>query len=159
LTASALPALADDPILSRLAGDWVGRGMARTSATAKAELAYCRISARLIDGGTTLEQKGRCAIATNSGNIKGRIAAVGGGKYRGALESFSTIGPMQLAGSGTDGKIELNAKFVDRKTRQPAEAIVSLVLAGDGKYRLVSNQLAPDGKSRFLASDIVFTPQ
>jgi hypothetical protein len=42
-------------------------------------------------------------------------------------------------------------------TRKPGGAIISLVVADKGGYRLTSNALGADGKPKFVASDIVFT--
>jgi hypothetical protein len=149
---------AEDPILSQLAGDWIGRGTFKQSANAEPELVYCKVANRLVDGGSALEQKGRCAVATNSGAIKGLITANGAGTYQGSLESISTKGPATIAGKGSNGVIVLSADFVDRKTRKPGKSTIKLVVA-DGKYRLVSNSINPATNAEFVASDILFTPQ
>jgi hypothetical protein len=155
-----LPAqAADDPLLARFVGAWIGRGTYRSGPTGAAEPIYCRIANRLVDGGAALEQTGRCALATNSGRISGRISARGKGHYEGSLQSFSTAGPTYLAGSGADGRIELRADFVDRMSKQPGRAIISLVIAGGRQYRLTSNTLGADDKPAFVASDILFTPE
>lgn len=153
---AAAPA-AEDPLLAKFAGDWVGRGTWRAGPKSEPERLYCKVTNRLVDGGAALEQKGRCAITSHSGRISGRIAAEGGGNYGGKLVSFSTLGDTKISGKGSGSKIELNAEFVDRLTRKPGEALVSLVVSGDGEYRLTSNTLGPDGQSRYVASDIVFT--
>ena len=146
---------ADDPLLSSLVGDWIGRGKARTSPTAAEELVYCKIANRLIDGGKTLEQKGRCALATNSGPVKGRITAAGDGHYEGSLESFSTNGVATLNGTGKSNTLVLTASFTDRATKKPTAAKITLV-AGDGKYRLVSEALDAAGNAAVKTGDIVF---
>src|SRR5262245_23917947 len=80
-----MPALAaGDAILSQLAGNWIGRGTVKQSANAAAEQVYCKIANKLVNNGSALEQRGRCAIATNSGQIKGTIQAKGG-SYSGTL--------------------------------------------------------------------------
>ena len=153
LAPTAAPA-ANDPILTQLAGSWVGRGTLRQSANGKPEQVYCKITNKLASGGAALEQKGRCAIATNSGAIKGTITAGSGGSYNGTLDTFSTKGPAKIAGKAASNTINFNAEFVDRRTNKPTKATIQLVVA-DGKYRLVSN--APN--DAFVASDITFTPQ
>ena len=152
LAPSPAPA-AGDPILSQLAGNWVGRGTVRQSANAKPEQVYCKIANKLVNGGAALEQKGRCAIATNSGAIKGTIQA-NGGSYSGTLDTFNTKGPAKIAGTAAANTINFNADFVDRRTNKPTRALIKLVVA-DGKYRLVSNA----ANDAFVASDITFTPQ
>jgi hypothetical protein len=119
-------------------------------------LVYCKITNRLTNGGTTLEQKGRCAVASNAGPLSGVIAAHGQGRYAGTLDSSSTVGPAQLSGSGGNASIALNAAFVDRRTNRATKSVIRIALLGDGKYRLTSTQLSQDGKSRFVASDIMF---
>jgi hypothetical protein len=145
---------AGDPILSQLAGNWVGRGVVKQSANGEAEQVYCKIANKLIDGGAAIEQRGRCAIATNSGQIKGTIAAASGGSYSGTLDTFTTKGPAKIAGKAASNTINFTAEFVDRKTNRPTKATIKLVVA-DGKYRLVSNA----ANDAFVASDITFTPQ
>ena len=149
-----MPAFAaDDAILSQLVGNWVGRGTVKQSANAAAEQVYCKIANKLVNNGSALEQRGRCAIATNSGQIKGMIQA-NGGSYSGTLNSFNTKGPANLTGRAASNTINFSAEFVDRKTNRPTQATIKLVVA-DGKYRLVSN----GADNSFVASDITFTPQ
>jgi hypothetical protein len=155
---AAAPAHAEsDPLLAKFVGKWVGRGTYRASADAKPELVYCSVANKLTDGGSALEQSGRCALSDKFGRIKGKITARGLGQYEGSLQSASTIGPAWIAGTGRDGHIEFNAQFTDRMTKKPGGAIISLVVADKGGYRLTSNALGPDGKPKFVASDIVFT--
>jgi hypothetical protein len=158
LAFGALPAVAADAVLAKFAGNWIGRGKYWSSPGAKPELVYCKISNSLVKNGSALEQKGRCAVASNSGPVKGLISATGDGTYKGSLESISTAGPAKLAGRGAVARIDLKADFIDRLSRQPTQAIITLI-AGDGKYRLVSNPLGPDGTPQFVTTDIVFSPQ
>jgi hypothetical protein len=154
LGVAPVPALAaNDAILSQLAGNWVGRGTVKQSANAAAEQVYCKIANKLVNNGSGLEQRGRCAIATNSGQIRGTIQAKGG-SYSGTLDSFNTKGPATLSGRAASNTISFKAEFVDRKTNRPTQATIKLVVA-DGKYRLVSN----GANDSFVASDITFTPQ
>ncbi len=154
-----LPALAAaDPILSQLAGNWIGRGTFKQSPDAKPEPVYCKIANTLASGGAVLTQKGRCAVSSNSGSISGTIQANGSGSYQGSLQSLTSKGPATLSGKAAKGGINFSASFIDRKTQKPSKASVTLVVA-DGKYRLVSNRVNPADNAEFAASDIVFTPQ
>lgn len=149
-----MPAFAaNDAILSQLAGNWVGRGTVKQSANGAAEQVYCKIANKLVNNGSGLEQRGRCAIATNSGQIKGTIRAAGG-NYSGTLDTFNTKGPATISGRAASNTISFKAEFVDRKTNRPTQATIKLVVA-EGKYRLVSN----GANDSFVASDITFTPQ
>jgi hypothetical protein len=151
-------AAADDPLLSRLAGEWIGQGMVRMSPVSEPERIYCKVANRLVDGGSVLEQKGRCAVASNSGSLKGRIAARGEGRYEGSLDSPQTAGPATLAGQAADDKIVLSAQFIDRFSRRPSLSIISLIVSDNGDYRLVSDTLNPESGKHFQTSDIIFKP-
>lgn len=147
---------AEDPVLSRLAGEWIGQGTVRMGPGSPPEKIYCRIANRLVSGGAALEQKGRCAVDKNSGSLKGKIAAKGKGRYEGSLDSPQTAGPARLAGQMTDGKIVLSAEFIDRFSRRPTLSIISLSVGDGGQYRLVSNTLIPETGRHFETSDILF---
>jgi hypothetical protein len=154
----AIPAAqaADDPFLSRLVGDWIGRGLMRTGPTADPERVYCKITNRLSEDGGSLQQKGRCSLASNSGPIDGTIAAVGSGLYGGALNSLASKGPATIAGSGNGSRLELNADFIDTFDGKPARSIIVLELTAEG-YRLTSTRADPGGVEPWQASEIVFT--
>jgi hypothetical protein len=151
-------ASADDPLLASMVGEWIGRGKTKISANSNEELVYCKIANRLTDGGATLEQKGRCAIASNSGSIRGTLKAQGNGKYAGSLQSVSSDGPAKVSGTGKGGKLVLTASFTDRRTKRQGQSKITVV-TGDGKYRLVSEVLDQNGKPQYVTSDIVFAPQ
>lgn len=155
LAFAPLPATAaNDAILAQLAGNWIGRGTVKQSANAEAEMVYCKIANKLVKNGSALEQRGRCAVATNSGQIRGMIEAGSAGSYSGTLDTFNTRGPATISGKSASNTINFSAEFVDRKTNKPTRATIKLVVA-DGKYRLVSN----GANDAFVASDITFTPQ
>jgi hypothetical protein len=149
---------AEDPILSRLEGEWVGQGTVRMSPTAAPERIYCKVDNKLVDGGSAIEQKGRCAVATNSGSLKGKIAARGDGRYEGSLDSPQTAGPATLAGHAADDKIVLSAEFIDRFSKRPSLSIISLSVGDNGQYRLTSDTLNPESGKHFQTSDILFKP-
>jgi len=157
LALSGAQAFAADTVLEKFVGSWIGHGKYWSSPDAKPELVYCKIANTLADGGNSLEQQGRCAVASHSGPVKGLIKASGAGVYVGSLESISTAGPARLVGKGAVARIDFHADFIDRLSRLPTQAVITL-LAGDGKYRLVSNPLGPDGEPLFVTTDIVFTP-
>lgn len=149
---------AEDPLLSRLQGEWIGQGTVRMSPGSEPERIYCKIANKLVDGGLALEQKGRCAVATNSGRLKGKIAARGQGRYEGSLDSPQTDGPAVLAGHAESNKIVLSAQFVDRFSKRPSLSIISLIVGDGGAYRLVSDTLNPESGRHFQTGDILFKP-
>jgi hypothetical protein len=157
LVVCALPALAaDDPLLSRLEGEWIGQGTVQKGPAAEPERIYCKIANKLVDGGSALEQKGRCAVASNSGRLRGKIAAKGQGRFEGSLDSPQTDGPAVLAGHAQNDKIVLSARFVDRFSKRPSNSTISLFVGDGGAYRLVSDTLNPGTGERFQASNILF---
>jgi hypothetical protein len=160
LAVGAIPTLAaEDLLLSRLQGEWIGQGMVRMGPQAEPERIYCRVANKLVDGGAALEQKGRCAVATNSGRLRGKIAAKGQGRYEGSLDSPQTDGPAVLAGHAESDKIVLSAQFVDRFSKRPSLSIISLIVGDGGAYRLVSDTLNPGTGKHFQTSDILFKPK
>jgi len=157
LVVCALPALAaDDPLLSRLEGEWIGQGTVQKGPAAEPERIYCKIANKLVDQGRALEQKGRCAVATNSGRLRGKIASLGQGRYEGSLDSPQTKGPAVLAGRAEADRIFLSADFVDRFSRQPAHSFISLHVGDGGAYRLVTDMAIPGSDKRFQTGDILF---
>lgn len=150
----SLPAFAEDAFLSRLAGEWTGRGTMKTSATAESERVFCKVKNTLSDDGSALTQSGRCSLASNSGPISGTIAAVGSDLYSGTLDSLASRGPASLAGSGVADRVELNADYIDRLSGGEARSIIVIDFVGGG-YRLTSTRV--DGGQNYVASEIVFT--
>jgi hypothetical protein len=156
LAAGTWPALAaDDSVLAHFVGEWIGRGTYRASAGADPERLYCKITNRLVEDGQVLEQRGRCANPAQSSALRGRIAAVGGGRYEGMLQSLTSDGAATLKGTGSNGRLDLTAEFVDRLTHRPAESAISLVANDDG-YHLVTRNTTRN-KTPFVATDVVFT--
>ena len=150
----ALPAFAaDDPILSRLAGEWTGHGTYKQSADAAQERIFCKVTNTLAQNGTALEQRGRCSVASGSGPIDGTITAAGGGRYSGTLMSLASEGPASFSGNGGGGRLTLNMTFVDAHTHQAAKGVTTMTLSGNG-YHLVSTR--NEGGKSWTPTDITF---
>ncbi len=146
---------ADDPLLARLAGDWVGNGTVRTSVTAEPERVFCRITSRLVDDGTALQQTGRCGLATSTGSVDGKITARGGGRYDGTLQSLASQGPTTLSGRARGSSLVLRSEFTDARTGESAVAITTLAPTSDGGYRLTSRRETGGGEG-YGETDILF---
>jgi hypothetical protein len=151
------PAAAEDTLLARFVGDWVGNGSYRQNAAAEPERVYCKVANTLIDGGNTLQQKGRCAVASNTGAVDGTIEALGGNRYGGALDSLASVGPATISGVGAGNQIVIDADYIDTRTNAPTRSKTTLT-AQDNGYTMVSEQTSADG-SDFVSTEIVFTPQ
>ena len=159
LTFATTPVFAlDDPLLSRLEGNWFGQGMVRLKPTSSPERIFCKIANKLVDEGQVLVQKGRCAVANNFGSVKGKIAAVGDGRYEGSLKSPQSVGLATLAGQAVEDKIVLSAEFIDRLSRRTTLSIISLIVGDGDEYRFISNTLNAESGSHFQTSDIIFKP-
>ncbi len=155
----AAPGLAaEDPLLAKMAGNWIGRGKFKQSPSAEPELVYCKVSNTLVQGGAALKQSGRCAVASNSGRVSGTIELKGAGVYQGSLQSLSTKGPATITGTASNNQLALNAQFIDNRTNKPGKATIQAVI-GDGKYRMVSKTVDAKTNQEFVASDITFTKQ
>jgi hypothetical protein len=152
--AFTVPALAADPILSRLAGSWTGRGSYRESASAVQERVFCKITNTLVQGGNALQQSGRCSISSGSSPIDGIIKAQGGGRYSGSLSSLASEGPAGFSGSGSGGRLTLNMSFIDPHTHEKARSVSTMTLTGNG-YRLTSTR--KDGGAAWTSNDVSFT--
>ena len=148
---------AEDAFLSKLVGDWTGRGQMRVTPDGEPERVYCKIANTLAADGSTLQQKGRCSLASNSGPIDGTIAAIGSNLYGGSLNSLASKGPATIAGSANSGRLELNADFLDTLNGKPARSIIVIDLISEGGYRLTSTRIDPDTGARYTASEILFS--
>lgn len=158
LTLAAAPAAAEDALLGQLVGNWIGNGTFHQSADAEAERVYCKIANTLADDGNTLRQKGRCAVASNSGAIEGTIEAIGSGLYGGSLSSLASVGAATISGEGHGDTLVFEADYIDSRSNQPTRTTTTLTV-GDSAYTLVSEQTDPDDGSRFVATEIIFKPQ
>ena len=153
--AFALPAsAADDALLARLVGSWTGHGTYRQSATTAPEPIYCKVTNTLVNGGTALEQSGRCSVASNSGPINGLITAAGGGRYTGQLSSLASEGPASFSGTGGGDRLTLSLTFIDARTHEAAASVTTMAIGGSG-YRLTTTR--KDGGRSWTATEISFT--
>jgi hypothetical protein len=155
--AFALPALAaDDPILSRLAGQWSGRGTYQAGADAAPERVICKITNTLVQNGRALQQSGRCSISSGSSGVSGLITAAGGGRYTGTITSMASDGPASFTGTGSGGRLTLNMSFTDGQTHAPAKATSTMAISGSG-YHLTTTRR--DGGKNWTSNDITFKLQ
>jgi hypothetical protein len=158
LCAAAPPALAGDPLLEQLAGDWIGRGTYVRSPEADSETVYCRVSNALASGGTVLNQTGRCAVASNSAGMEITITALGAGQYSGHGNGIGlgSRGQANISGTGSGNRMEFAAELIDTASNRSENANATIDLAVDG-YRLrILAPLASGGTH--LVSEIIFTP-
>ncbi|MEJ0013322.1 MAG: hypothetical protein WDM94_12010 [Bauldia sp.] len=156
---SLMPAAAlaaDDALLAKLVGEWTGRGMIVVKPGSDPERVFCKLTNTLKDDGKTLDQKGRCSLASSSGRIDGEIRADGGGKYSGTLASLASRGPASLAGTGNASRLDLNASFIDTLTGQP-DTSVNTIEVLPGGYRLSTVRKDPRTGASYASSTITFS--
>lgn len=148
-------ALADDALLAKLVGEWIGRGTMQLLPNVPPEPVSCKVTNTLQENGRTLDQKGRCALTSSSSRIDGDITADGAGKYSGTLESLASRGPATLAGTGTASRLDLNASFVDALTGQPDTSVTTIEVLPGG-YRLSTVRKDPKTGASYNSSTITF---
>ena len=157
-------ALAADPFLSQLVGDWIGRGAMKQSPDAEQERLYCKISNTMSPDGMSLLQKGRCSLASNSGTIDGSITALGDKAYSGSLASLASRAPAKLKGALVETTVDkkkrqqlvLNAEYLDKMSGQPVKSVNTIELV-DGGYSLTATKIDPRDGSTYASSLIIFT--
>ena len=149
-------ALGDDALLTKLVGEWTGRGTIKLKPDSAPERVFCKVTNTLLDDGKTLDQKGRCSVASSSGRIDGEIKAGGGGKYSGTLASLASRGPASLVGTGNASRLDLNASFVDTFTGQPDTSITTIEVLPGG-YRLSTVRKDPKTGASYASSTITFS--
>ena len=153
---------AQDPFLAKLVGTWIGRGAMVQSADAKAERLYCKVTNTLSEDGTTLNQAGRCSLASASGPIDGHIKAGADNTYSGTLASIGSRGPATLAGGLADNAdkkkvLRLNTEYIDKLSGAPVKAVNTLELLPDGGYSLTATRTNPADGKEYTSSKVVFS--
>ncbi|HVY20891.1 MAG TPA: hypothetical protein VHA70_12565 [Bauldia sp.] len=151
-----LAAHADDAVLAKLVGEWTGRGTMQLKPDAAPERVYCKITNTISPDGKTLDQKGRCSLASSSGRVDGEIVLSGDGKYTGTLASLASRGPAALTGTGSASRVVLDASFVDALTGNPDTSVNTIEVFADG-YRLTTVRKNPQTGEAYTSSTIAFT--
>lgn len=150
------PALAADPILARMAGNWVGHGFARATPDGTREPAYCK-TANVLDG-DSLTQTGRCAFGPDSGKFTSRLTALGEGRYEGASESPLVEGATSVTGTVSDGRLILISRGVSKKSGEIIEAETTIKVDGESTYTMLTRSKDPETGNWFEYVELIFTP-
>jgi hypothetical protein len=147
----AAHARADDPLLSRLEGEWIGNGEVRITPKAAPERVYCRIVATLVEG-TLIRQKGRCVVASNSRAVNATIAAKGDGQYEGTFDAPDMRATV-FTGSSEGDHLTLSGDYLDKKTNEERTATMTMEVA-ESAYRVTTDNAGANDS--YVASDIIF---
>ena len=113
LTAGAAHA-ADDAMLKRLVGDWIGNGMFRWDSVTDPERLYCQISGTIMPDGS-LHESGRCALSTDSAALSLDVRAGDGGAYSGTANAGLGLRKPVLLKRGLSATLEellLSAEYL-----------------------------------------------
>ena len=152
--AATAAAAADDGILKRMVGEWVGRGTVRLKADEEPQRLFCKITNTLDGSGQSLHQNGRCALPDLSVAVEAVIEAVGGRRYRGSAGRHGS--PPAATFSGTARSDQLVLTTETEGDEKPATA--TLDVADDG-FRIRAVAVDPKTNAAYTVSDIVFRHQ
>ena len=151
---------ADDSLLARLVGDWIGRGLFRQNADAKPERVYCKITNAFTEDGAALKQTGRCALTSRTGAMEITITALGSGRYTGSGHGLGLAarGQATFSGTGTANRLALVAELVDTQTQKKRSETATIDLSAGG-YRLRAQMTDPTTGATYTASEIRFAAE
>ncbi|ESR22850.1 hypothetical protein [Lutibaculum baratangense] len=147
----AAPAQAD-PLLQRFEGQWVGRGEVVMEPGGQPRSAFCRISAKLAQDGTVLEQSGRCAAGEDTRRISARVVAQGGDFYAGSWDAG--MGSAQVSGTAQENLLNLVLES-GGGIPEGASPTITLRFGQSGAYVMEMTGVDPN-RGRFDVGRIVF---
>ncbi len=152
------PAAADDLLLTRLAGEWIGRGIVRQKPDAEPERIYCKIENELRAGGAALRMEGRCAVADQTARIAITLTADGPGHYTGSGGGLGVAsrGQTKFTATGTQDRLEIDADLINTQTHETAHATAVIAVAANGRYGVQARMTDKETGTPFTVSEIVF---
>ena len=161
LATPAPPAAADDTLLARFAGEWIGRGIFRQGPEGDPENVYCKITNALADGGDELTMRGRCALASNTAAISFTITAEGGGRYSGGGGGLGIAarGQATVTGIARGSRIDLSAELLDTVTEKSSTGTATIDVLADGSYRIRARATQKATGISYTAAEVLFEPQ
>ncbi len=151
----ASAAHADDALLKRLVGDWIGRGTLQLKTSEAPERLYCKITNTLTADGTGLRQSGRCALPTNSLAIEIDLRALGAGRYSGSAGRRGRHAFATLSGTGSTNRLVLTATTTGEK---PSTATATIEIGIDG-FRLRTTKVDSKTATTHTLGEVIFLPQ
>ncbi len=154
--ASTAAMAADDAILKRMVGEWVGRGTVRLKADEEPQRLFCRVTNALDRGGQSLHQNGRCALPNLSVAIEAVIEAVGTRRYRGSAGRRGSPPVATFSGAAKNNQLVLTAETQDDDEESTATATLDV---DDNGFRIRAVAVDPKTKATHTVSDVVFRPQ
>ncbi len=155
--ATAAPVHAGSNPLEPYAGKFRGSGTVRRAPDEPAESVRCRITATLSEDGSTLQQKGTCAVPGSKAKIDSRIKHnPANGRLTGSWTDVANGSRASVAGSVRSGTVRLTIVGKDEKTGENRTVWMILKPTSSG-YRMTST--SPDNRTgkKFQSGEIRFT--
>ena len=142
---------ADDPMLQRLGGDWVGNGQFRWDSVTDPERLFCHITASFMPDGS-LQQTGRCALPTDSAALTIEIHPNGSGGYSGTAKAGPRQ-PVPFSGTGKQNQFVLIGKDSDGN---PSTTTIDLLAGG---FHVIVDHIDPKTGKKYAVGDVTFLPE
>jgi hypothetical protein len=141
---------AEDPLLKKLVGTWIGRGTFRWDSTSEPERLYCKLTATLTNDGAGMKQTGRCAIATDSRAVEIEIVAEGGGVYHGTAKGMGGGRSASVTAVVKDNQIVLTTEVPEGP---PPVTTIELF---DGGYHIQAERVDPKTGVKYVPAEATF---
>jgi hypothetical protein len=151
--AAGSAAAADDGMLKRMVGDWIGQGMVRLKADEEPQRLYCKITGALAPDGRSLRESGRCALPELSVAIEAVVEAVGSGRYRGSGGRRGNPPAATFSGSAKSDRLVLIADTDDGEEKNKATATVEV---GDDGFRVRAVAVNRKTNATYTVTDVIF---
>lgn len=143
---------ADDPVLKRLVGEWVGQGTFRWDSISEPERLYCKVTNTLGADGV-FHETGRCAVANDSAAVRVEIRPDKAGVYSGSASTgLGLRKPATFTGTGKANQILL----VTSAEADDGHPVTITLDAISGGFRIRAERFDPTTGKKFLASDATF---
>ncbi len=150
--AAGSAAAADDGMLKRMVGDWVGQGVVRLKADEEPQRLFCKLTGTLDPGGQSLHQTGRCALPDLSVAVEAVIEAIGPGRYRGSGGRRGNPPAATFTGIAKGDQFLLTAETDDEEKSKPT----ATVDVGDNGFRVRAVAVNHKTNATYTVTDVVF---
>jgi hypothetical protein len=148
-------AAADDGMLKRMVGDWIGQGIVRLKADEAPQRLYCKLTGALDPGGRSLRQSGRCALPDLSVAVEAVIEAIGPGRYRGSGGRRGNPPAATFSGVVKGDQFVLTAETDDDESSKPT----ATVDVGDDGFRVRAVAVNRKTNATYTVTDVIVRHQ
>jgi hypothetical protein len=142
---------ADDVLLKRFVGEWVGTGSFRYDSASGADPLWCRITGT-VDGDGALIESGRCSLPDQAASFRAEIRPAGSGKYNGTASGVLGLAKAPaFTGTGKTNQLV----FVAPTDDGPVTVVLDLVSGG---FRMKAERADPKTGTKYSPIDVKFGP-